>query len=60
MGDGFREDYHKVPPTPVAVTRYFNVYTAKIVALVLVISFILFHGIFHLKYGESKLPGVTY
>ena len=59
MGDGFREDYPKIPPTPVAITRYFNVYTAKVVALVLVIGFILFHGMFHLKYGESRLRGVS-
>ena len=64
VGDGPRDDYPKIPPTPVAITRYFNVFTAKVVALVLVLVFIAFHGIFHLKYGESKsntgnLPNVT-
>ena len=62
VGDGPRDDYPKIPPTPVAITRYFNVFTAKVVALVLVLVFIAFHGIFHLKYGESKsnnLPNFT-
>ena len=52
MGDGC--DYPKIPPTPVAITRYFNVVTAKVVALVLVVIFIFFHEIFHLKYGKSN------
>lgn len=34
-----------------------NVENAKLVAFVLVIGFIGYHGILHLRYGESRLVG---
>ena len=31
--------------------KYFNSYSAKVIAYVLVIFFILFHGFLHVEYG---------
>ena len=33
--------------------RYFNSHTARVIAFILVIFFILLHGFMHIQYGED-------
>ena len=34
-------------------TKYLNVEIAKIVAFLMVMSFVMYHGVIHMKYGKS-------
>lgn len=37
------------------ITQYINIENAKLVALVIVLGFVGYHGVLHLKYGKTSL-----
>ena len=47
----------QTPPSNSAseISQYINIENAKLVALIIVIGFVAYHGSLHLKYGEYSL-----
>ena len=44
-------EHHRPTSQSAEVTRYLNVENAKVAAFLMTVGFIMYHGIFHVKYG---------